>query len=71
MNNSNMTSGKPSGIAAFIGKKLFGKKKVAPKVKQMPQDMADDVTPTPTNMPKQTVPVPKGIAVGNPKKINR
>lgn len=57
-----VASGKSPALAAFIGKKLYGKKKMT-KMTTAGKKKTTPVTPTVAPM------APKGIAVGNPNAI--
>jgi hypothetical protein len=57
-----VNSGKSPALAAFIGRKIYGKKKMAK------MSAAGKKSPTSTAQYQSTTP-PKGIAVGNPNAI--
>lgn len=54
-------SGKSPALAAFIGRKLYGKKKMSKMALKGRKKAASEDTADST--------LPKGIAVGNPKKV--
>lgn len=66
--------GMSGGLAAFIGRKIYGKKKMAKmaaKGKKNPEDVADKGVDDSKENPNGTLKTPpKGISIGNPKKVS-
>lgn len=63
-----VASGKSPALAAFIGKKLYGKKKMTTMATTGKKRASNKMT-APNSMPPTKLSPPKGIAVGNPNAI--